>query len=110
MTTTAESPPGSVTTRENGTELVVGIAGDVDVCQRNQLAGLAGRLAGCDVVIDLSEVTFCDATLAGFLAEALSRAPITIEAPTRLTREFLALYGVDRDHRTVPQTTSDDCQ
>ena len=110
MAPAAEAPPGTVTARANGAELVVGISGEVAICQRKQLARLAGRLAGCDVVVDLSEVTFCDATLAGFLAEALSRAPVTIEAPTRLTREFLALYGVDRDHRTVQHKTNEDCQ
>ncbi len=85
-------------TAVNGVELVVRMSGEVDLCQRPQLTALARRLAGCGagVVVDLSEVTFCDGALAGFLADLLGQAPVTVRAPTRLTREFLTLYGVDR--------------
>ena len=53
------------------------------------------------IVVDLSDVTFCDGTVAAFLAEPLGRGPVTVQAPSRRTREFLALYGVGHRLRVV---------
>jgi hypothetical protein len=99
----AERQPGVVTTMVEDAELVVRMSGEVDLCLRPQLTALARRLARYDgqAVVDLSDVTFCDGTLAGFLAENLGQGPATVQAPTRILREFLALYGLDRGVRVV---------
>jgi hypothetical protein len=92
-----------VTTRVNDAELVIRLSGEVDLCLRPQLLALARRLARYDgqAVVDLTDMTFCDGTLAGFLAEALRRGPTSVRAPSRLSREFLLVYGLDRGVRVV---------
>jgi anti-anti-sigma regulatory factor len=86
-----------------GTELMVHLSGEVDLCLRPQLLGLTRRLAGHNrsTVVDLSGVKFADGTLAGFLAAAVGQGPVTVRASTRLARELLRLYGLDRDTRVV---------
>jgi anti-anti-sigma regulatory factor len=98
-----EREPGVVTTLMNDAELVIRISGEVDLCLRPQLRALARRLARYhgQAVIDLTDVTFCDGTLAGFLAENLGQGPAIVKAPTRISREFLVLYGLDRGVRVV---------
>jgi hypothetical protein len=92
-----------VTTRVSAAELVIRMSGEVDLCLRPQLLALARQLERHHgpAVVDLTDVTFCDGTLAGFLAEALGPGPPTVHAPSRLSREFLILYGLDRGVRVV---------
>ena len=90
--------PGLVTTRVHGAELVVELSGQIDLCLCAELRALSQRLAHHHgpVVVDLVALRFGDTTAAGFVAETLGRGAATVRAPTRLSREFLTLYGLDR--------------
>jgi anti-anti-sigma regulatory factor len=96
-----EQAPGVVTTQVTDTGLLVQLAGEVDLCLRPELEALAGHLAGYEgaATVDLTQLTFGDATLAAFLAEGLGSAQVTVNAPTRLARELIALYGLGCDVR-----------
>lgn len=96
MAPPAELAPGVVTTAGDDAELVVRLSGELDLGRRRELDGLARQLARYDgpVVVDLSDVTFGDGTVAGFLAEALGKGSATVRASTRLMREFLVVYGL----------------
>ncbi len=99
----AEPAPGVVTAQVTDAGLLVRLNGEVDLGLRPELEALAGHLAGYDgrVAVDLTQLTFGDATLAGFLTEALGSAQVTVHAPTRLARELVFLYGLERGLRVV---------
>ena len=99
-----EPAPGVVTALVTDAGLLVELAGEVDLCLRPELETLAGHLAGYDgpAAVDLTQLTFGDATLAAFLAEGLGTAQVAVHAPTRLARELVLLYGLDRDIRVEP--------
>jgi ABC-type transporter Mla MlaB component len=99
----AERPPGSVTTFVSDEELLVLLSGEIDLCLRLELEALTRTVVGYDgrVVVDVADVTFCDGTLAAFLAETLGHEPVAVRAPRRLVRDLISLYGVDRDLRIV---------
>jgi anti-anti-sigma regulatory factor len=98
MAPPAERPAGAVTTLVNDVELVVRISGEVDLFLQPELEAAVKRVIGYHgrVLVDLAGVTFCDATLAGFLSETSDQAPVSVRAPSRLVREFLVLYGLAR--------------
>jgi anti-anti-sigma regulatory factor len=103
MPTSAERPPGAVTTFVNAGELVVRFSGEVDLCLQPELAALTKRVLRHDgpVMVDAAEVTFCDATLARFLSDTIGQASVSVRAPSRLVREFLVLYGLVPQVRVV---------
>ena len=98
MPPSAELSTGVVTTSVSDAELVVRLSGDIDLGLRSELKALGRRVARHEgrVIVDLADVQFCDGTVAGFLAEVLSRGSATVRTPNRLAREFLVLYGLDR--------------
>jgi anti-anti-sigma regulatory factor len=98
MAPPAERPAGAVTILVNEVELVVRISGEVDLFLQPALEAAAKRVIGYDgqVLVDVAGVTFCDATLAGFLSETSDQALVSVHAPSRLVREFLVLYGLAR--------------
>jgi anti-anti-sigma regulatory factor len=99
----AERPPGTVTTFVTDEELVVRMSGEIDLCLRPELEALTKTVVGCDgrVVVDVADVTFCDGTLARFLAETLGQEPVAVRGSRRLMRDVISLYGLDRDVRIV---------
>lgn len=91
-------------------QLVIRISGEVDLSLQPELRTITRHLAGHlahdngRAVIDLTHMTFSDATLARFLAGAAEHGAVTVQAPNRVAREFLMLYGisgVDRGVRVV---------
>lgn len=44
----------------------------------------------------MADLTFCDGTLAGFLAETLGQGPVSVRGPRRLIRETFMVYGLDQ--------------
>jgi anti-anti-sigma regulatory factor len=84
-------------------QVTVEMVGEIDLSHRPRLTALARRLGRYSgpVVVDLAGVTFGDATLARFLAETVARGTVTVRAPTRIMREFLALYDVQDAARVV---------
>jgi anti-anti-sigma regulatory factor len=92
-----------VTTFATDEELVVRMSGEIDLCLRPELEALTQTVVGYDgrVVVDVAEVSFCDGTLARFLAESLGQEPLTVQGPRRLVGDVISLYGLDRDLRIV---------
>ena len=102
MAPSAGSGPGTVTTVVVDGELVVRMAGEIDLALRpeldvviRQVAEHAGR-----VILDAGDVTFCDGTLPGFLVELHGGGPVSVRAASRLVGEVLTLYRPGRWHLT----------
>jgi anti-anti-sigma regulatory factor len=77
-------------------QTVVRLVGDVDLRMAGEFAKLVETLpsATAELVLDVSALTFCDASLAGFLAVMVGEMPVTISGPNRWVRAFLGLVGV----------------
>jgi anti-anti-sigma regulatory factor len=97
MPTPGDAPCGSLKTLIRDAELVVRITGEVDLSLRLGLLAVAEQVTGYRgrTVIELSGVTFADATLAGFLAGLLASRPITVLAPNQQVRDLLRLCGLE---------------
>ena len=98
---------------ENGTALVVRLAGELDLY--NADAVRAALLAAAErsprrLVVDLEAVRFIDSTALGVLVEARSkladRRSFVLAAPGVETRRALEVSGLDR-HFTVERTVAD---
>ncbi len=98
---------------ENGTALVVRLAGELDLY--NADAVRAALLAAVErspqrLVVDLEGVRFIDSTTLGVLIEARSKLPdrrsFVLAAPGLETRRALEVSGLDR-HFTVERTVAD---
>lgn len=83
--------------------VLVTVSGEIDVVTAAQLRDrLAGPVGGrCQVIVDLSRVSFIDAAGAGVLADAAARAAarggsLQLAAAGRRVRRVLALTGLDR--------------
>jgi anti-anti-sigma regulatory factor len=90
------APSGGILTIVGPDQTVVRLDGDIDLSMAGEFAQLVASLptATAELVLDVSALTFCDATLAGFLAVMLPHMPITVARPNRWIREFLALTGL----------------
>jgi hypothetical protein len=75
---------------------VVRLVGDIDLAMAAELTALTRTLpAETDaIVVDVSGLTFCDATFAGFLAVMLTRMPVTVTHSSLWFRDFLALVSL----------------
>ena len=98
---------------ENGTALVVRLAGELDLY--NADAVRAALLAAAErsprrLVVDLEAVRFMDSTALGVLIEARSKLPdrrsFVLAAPGLETRRALEVSGLDR-HFMVERTVAD---
>jgi anti-anti-sigma regulatory factor len=98
-----QSPSGGILTIVGPDQTVVRLDGDIDLSMAGEFAQLVASLptATAELVLDVSALTFCDATLAGFLAVMLPNMPITVTGPNRWIREFLALTGLVDQVRIV---------
>ena len=98
---------------ENGTVLVVRLAGELDLYNadavRTALLAAAER-SPQRLVVDLEAVRFIDSTALGVLIEARSKLPdrrsFVLAAPGLETRRALEVSGLDR-HFTVERTVAD---
>jgi anti-sigma B factor antagonist len=107
-------PGPALSVRSQGGYNIVTISGDMDIASvpvlREQLLGLL-RPHASRVVIDLSEVTFCDASGLAMLVGASRRAGqlggvLRLAAPTPLVATVLRLTGLDSRFEvfaTVPE-------
>jgi anti-sigma B factor antagonist len=82
---------------------VVKISGELDLRTRDQLVHTAGEQAdrGGRLVLDLSELTFCDSTGLAGLVRLHKRADaaggtLVLRAPTARVRHLLSLTGLTR--------------
>lgn len=94
---TSYGVPGRVRTDVAPATSVIRLEGEVDLSMSEDLQRLVLTLPGttCSVVLDVSSVTFCDATLTGFLAAIANRMPITVTPANPRVVELLRLVGLD---------------
>ena len=91
-----QAPSGGVLTIVGPDQTVVRLDGEIDLSMAGEFAQLVTSLptATTELVLDVSALTFCDATLAGFLAVMLQHMPVTVSGPNPWVREFLDLTGL----------------
>jgi anti-anti-sigma factor len=77
-------------------ETVVRLEGEIDLSASEQLEELRRTLppATRRVVLDVTGVTFCDGTLAGFVADLARVMPVSVRPPHRLVVELLRIAGL----------------
>ncbi|MDP9218926.1 MAG: STAS domain-containing protein [Actinomycetota bacterium] len=99
----AGTPSGGILTIVGPDQTVVRLVGEVDLSMAGEFAQLVRSLpsATAELVLDVSALTFCDASLAGFLAVMLGQIPVTVTGPNRWVLEFLALVGLADQVRIV---------
>jgi anti-anti-sigma factor len=97
------TPSGGILTIIGPDQTVVRLDGEIDLSMAGEFAELVERLpsATAELVLDVSALTFCDATLAGFLAAMLRHMPVAVTRPNPWVAEFLALIGLDDQVRIV---------
>ena len=99
----AGTPSGGILTIVGPDQTVVRLVGEVDLGMAGEFAELVRSLpsATAELVLDVNALTFCDASLAGFLAVMLGHMPVTVTRPNRWVLEFLALVGLADQVRIV---------
>jgi hypothetical protein len=100
-------PAGSVLTVLRPERLIVWLFGQVDLDLAPELALISAQAPGAThhLVIDSSQATFVDGTLAGFIAQVQPRMTVTIRRPTLLVLDLLWVSGV-RDSVKVDWSSS----
>ena len=90
------TPLGGILTIVGPDQTVVQLEGEIDLSMAGEFAKLVESLPSttAELVLDVSGLTFCDASLAGFLAVMVGEMPVTISRPNRWVREFLGLVGM----------------
>jgi anti-anti-sigma factor len=90
------APSGGILTIVGPDQTVVRLDGEIDLSMAGEFAQLVASLpsATAEIVLDVNALTFCDATLASFLAVMLRHMPVTLTQPSPWVREFLALTGL----------------
>jgi anti-anti-sigma factor len=96
-TQTSYGTPGRVLTDVAPAQTVVRLEGEIDLSMSEDLEHLVLTLPSVTstVLLDVSGVTFCDATLTGFLAAIANRMPITVTPANPRVVELLRLVGLD---------------
>jgi hypothetical protein len=77
-------------------QTVVRLEGEIDLSMAAEFGEplLTLPTVTAELVLDVKGLTFCDATLAGFIAGVLGHMPVTVIHPNRWVREFLALVNL----------------
>lgn len=93
------SPPtavGTVLTLLEPGRAVVWLSGEIDLVQDPVLAQLAAHLHlfAPHVVVEVSQMTFCDSTVAAFVAEVSRHVPVTVLRPAPAFLELLQVCGL----------------
>jgi len=94
---TSYGHPGRVRADIAPAKSVIRLEGEIDLSMSEDLEQLVLTLPGvtCSLVLDASKVTFCDATLTGFIAAIANRMPITVTPANPRVVELLRLVGLD---------------
>jgi anti-anti-sigma factor len=90
---------------KDGDTLIVTISGEIDLPSWQPLHALAERLHDHDgpVVLDLSEVGFCDSVAIRFLLTTREKVPhLTLRRPSHDVRVVLESAGVLEAFRVAP--------
>lgn len=92
----ASSSPLRLRSRDSGSTRVLTLAGECDLATRDALgAGLADAMSGNPgaLVVDLTDVSFCDAACAGMLLAVARQIPVGLVKPTRIVARSLDLLA-----------------
>jgi hypothetical protein len=76
--------------------VTVWLRGDVDLSLTHDLLAVSATLTRLrlPLVVDVSGLTFCDATVADFLSCAADLTSVSVRRPSRLMRDFLHVFGL----------------
>jgi hypothetical protein len=87
------TPSGGILTLTGPDQTVVRLEGEIDLCMSEEFGQLLLSLptATEELVLDVAGLTFCDCTLANFVASMLDYMPVTVTPPNRWVVEFLRL-------------------
>ncbi len=74
-------------------QVVVWLLGEIDVAAAGELEVIASQVPRVRdrLVVDLSGVSFCDVTLARFIAISRERVEVRVRNPPRLARDLISL-------------------
>jgi hypothetical protein len=74
--------------------LLVQLCGPVDAALAERLTDVQERAAldPVPVVVDASQLTFCDSTVVDFLSALADSCPVTVDRPSRLVRDTLVAF------------------
>jgi anti-sigma B factor antagonist len=100
----ADADLTSVTTEEGPEGLRVIVVGEVDLTSHpllDRVSATVAEHAPCDVTVDLSQATFIDSSMLGFLAKLHTRVKesghqLVLYAPQRTVLRALTVVGFDR--------------
>jgi ABC-type transporter Mla MlaB component len=86
--------PTEVTVARHADYLLVRLCGPVDASHVEHLTQVQECAAqdSVPVVVDASQLTFCDSTVVGFLTALADDCPVTVDRPSRLVRQTLAAF------------------
>jgi hypothetical protein len=87
----------SVQVMHVGDRTVVWLRGDIDPALERELLEVGESIPAttCEVVVDVARAGFSDLSLARFVESLANTVCVTVRFPTRRTREFLRLTGLD---------------
>jgi hypothetical protein len=87
------TPSGGILTTVSPERTVVRLEGEIDMSMSGEFGQLLISLptATAELVLDMAGLTFCDCTLANFVAQMSEQLPVTLAAPNRWVVEFLRL-------------------
>jgi hypothetical protein len=91
------SPSGWVISLLHDDQVVVWLCGEIDLTVEPALAVVATQLpaAARELVIDSSWLTFCDLTVATFVAALPPEIAVTVRRPSRLLLDLLSVAGLE---------------
>jgi STAS domain len=91
------TPSGGILTTISPGRTVVRLEGEIDLSMSAEFAELLLSLPAttAQLVLDTAGLTFCDSTLAHFVAAMSKEMPVTFAAPNRWILEFLRLVNID---------------
>lgn len=106
---------GGILTTITPERTVVRLEGEMDMSMSDEFGLLLMSLptATAELVLDVSGLTFCDCTLAHFVANMAEQLPVSVASPNRWMVEFLRLVDLAGrvrillDSTGVPVTESD---
>ena len=89
-------PVGTVQTFLEPGRAVVWLTGEIDLAVDPVLAQLAAHLHlfAPHVVLEVSQMTFCDSTVAAFVADVSRRIPVTVLRPPATFLDLLKVCGL----------------
>jgi hypothetical protein len=89
-------PAGSVLTSIEPGRAVVWLRGDIDLALTEDLSQLEAHVGalGPHIVLEVSQMTFCDTTLLNFIAALSKEVAVTVRRPPALLMDLIRICGL----------------